>query len=74
MADASSALVATTAKVITVPPGNLFDVAAVYLGDGTQWNRIASLNGMSDPFFETITTLKLPPVNPSAGNGGILGA
>jgi len=73
MVDQSTILAATTAQIITVPPGNLFEIAAQYLGDGTQWNRIAKLNGMTDPFFFTITTLKLPPVNPAAGNGGILG-
>lgn len=73
MADQSTILAAKTARVVTVPPGNLFEVAAIYLNDGTQWNRIAKLNGMLDPFFDVVTTLSLPPVDSAAGNGGILG-
>lgn len=53
--------------------GNLFQVAAQYLGDATQWNAIASLNGMTDPFFTGPITLQIPPADPSGGNGGILG-
>jgi hypothetical protein len=57
---------------ITVAGGNLFRIAAEQLGDATQWNRIASLNGLTDPFLPGITTLIIPPVNTNAGNGGIL--
>lgn len=58
---------------ITVPSGNLFQVAMQYLGDATQWNEIATLNGMVDPWFTGPLTLLIPPVNPAGGNGGILG-
>lgn len=64
---------AATIQTITVAGGNLFQIAAQYLGDCTQWNRIASLNGLTDPMLTGTTTLKLPPVNSTAGNGGILG-
>lgn len=66
---------ASTIQKITVVGGNLFQLAARYLGDATQWNRIATLNGLTDPFLTTGSpiTLELPPVNSSAGNGGILG-
>ncbi len=57
---------------ITVVGGNLFRIAAEQLGDATQWNRIASLNGLYDPFLAGITTLIIPPVDTNAGNGGIL--
>lgn len=58
---------------ITVAGGNLFQLAAQYLGDASQWNRIAELNGLADPILPTTAiTLTLPPVNASAGNGGIL--
>ena len=60
-------------QTITVAGGNLFQIAAQYLGDASQWNRIAALNGMTDPMLTGLTTLTLPPVSKSAGNGGILG-
>lgn len=62
-----------TAKTVTVAGGNLFALAAQYLGDATQWNRIAALNGLTDPILTGVNTIKLPPIDKSAGNGGILG-
>lgn len=63
------------AKVVDVNGGNLFQIAAQYLGDATQWNRIAKLNGLIDPQLNTGVPipLKIPPVNPALSNGGILG-
>jgi nucleoid-associated protein YgaU len=63
-----------TAKSITVAGGNLFQIASVYLGDATQWNRIAALNGLTDPMLTGVVTIKLPPFNLGAGNGGVLNA
>jgi len=57
-------------KIITVSGGTLFDVAAAEFGDATQWNRIARLNNLVDPFLPGITTLRIPVAGPS--NGGIL--
>lgn len=57
---------------------NLFTLAAQYLGDATQWYRIAELNkvactnpatGLIDPWITTLVTLLIPPAGPS--NGGI---
>lgn len=62
-----------TTRVITVAGGNLFELAARYLGDATQWNRIAALNGLTDPILSGLVTLKLPQTSAAAGNGGILG-
>jgi nucleoid-associated protein YgaU len=62
-----------TVTTITVAGGNLFQLAAQYLGDGTQWNRIAALNGLADPVLTGTVTLKIPPYDANAGNGGILG-
>lgn len=62
-----------TIKSVTIAGGNLFSLAAVELGDATQWNRIARLNGILDPMITGIVTLLLPPVDANAGNGGILG-
>ena len=56
-------------QVITVTSGNLFAVALAYLGDATQWVRIASLNAITDPWLSGLQTLKLPDVDPSAGGG-----
>lgn len=69
----------TLSPVVTAQPGdNLFRIAAVYLGDATQWNRIAELNlaalgGVADPFIQpgALVTLLIPPVSRKAGNGGI---
>jgi hypothetical protein len=57
----------------TLPSGNLFAVAAQYLGDPTQWYLIAQINGMIDPFFTGPLQLTIPNADPSGGNGGILG-
>lgn len=63
-----------TARSITVAGGNLFQIASAYLGDATQWNRIAALNGLIDPVLTGVVTLSLPPFDPGAGNGGVLDA
>lgn len=54
---------------ITVASGTLFEVAATYLGDATQWNRIAWLNGLSDPWLSGLTILQVPDQDSSAGGG-----
>ncbi len=56
-------------RTITVAGGNLFRIAAVHLGDATQWIRIAQLNGLSDPVLTGVVTLRLPARNPNAGGG-----
>jgi hypothetical protein len=58
-----------SAQTVTVAGGNLFKLAAVYLNDATQWNRIAQANGLSDPVLSGLNTLVIPPVNPTAGGG-----
>ncbi len=74
MADTVFSGVARTALTVNVAATNLFAVASVNLNDATQWNRIAALNDLTDPWITTGLTLTLPPVNANAGNGGILGA
>lgn len=54
---------------VTVAGGDLFRLALLYLGDATQWNRIAALNGLDDPVVEGLVTLALPAVDASAGGG-----
>ena len=57
---------------ITVAGGNLFALAAKYLGDATQWIRIAQVNRLTDPTLSGVNTLIIPALDPSAG-GGIAG-
>jgi hypothetical protein len=54
---------------VTVIGGNLFQLAAVYLADATQWIRIAQANGLSDPVLTGLVELTIPPVDPTAGGG-----
>lgn len=70
VAQSSGAAVAPVTTVQVVG-GNLFRLALQYLGDATQWSRIASLNGLTDFIVPGPMTLTIPPVNPNA-SGGIL--
>lgn len=54
---------------ITVAGGNLYALAALHLGDATQWIRIAQLNRLSDPVVTGVVTLTLPPIDRGAGGG-----
>lgn len=62
---------------INVAGGNLFALALQYLGDATQFNRIALANlptlapggGVPDPMLTGIVTLNIPSVNANAGGG-----
>jgi nucleoid-associated protein YgaU len=56
-------------QVIIVNGGTLFQIAAQYLQDATQWVRIAQLNGISDPWLDGLQALTLPDVDASAGGG-----
>jgi nucleoid-associated protein YgaU len=56
-------------QTITVAGGNLFAIAAQYLGDATQWLRIAQENNLSDPMLQGLVTLVIPDTDPSAGGG-----
>lgn len=62
-----------SAITIKVAGANLFQLAALYLGDATHWNRIAALNGLTDFQVSGPMTLRIPAIDKSAGNGGILG-
>lgn len=67
-----------TVRTVTVAGANLMKLAQQYLGDATQWNRIAALNqdvltDRCDPMIADVVTLRIPPYDPKAGNGGILG-
>jgi hypothetical protein len=56
-------------RTVTVAGGNLFALALQYLGDATQWNRIAQENGLLDPVLTGIVTLQIPSVDSTAGGG-----
>ena len=56
-------------QVITVAGGNLFQLAAKYLNDATQWIRIAQANSLIDPVITGVQTLVIPPVDVSEGGG-----
>jgi nucleoid-associated protein YgaU len=71
MADSSIPSVATN-RVITVAGGDLYSIAAKYLGDATKWYQIAKANGLTDPMIVGLQTLVIPQSN-VASNGGILG-
>ncbi len=56
-------------RIITVAGGDLFRLALEQLGDATQWNRIAALNGLDDPVLVGLQTLQLPEQDAGAGGG-----
>lgn len=59
------------AQFITVVGGNLFQLAAQYYNDATQWTVIAQANGLTDPEVTGLQTLLIPPPS-SQESGGIL--
>lgn len=58
-------------QTVTVNGGNLYQLAAQYLGDATQWIRIAVQNGLSDPFLSVSAPISLiiPDADPQATGG-----
>ncbi len=56
----------------TVTNTTLFQVAAIYLLDATQWSRIASLNNLSDPMVVGTITLLIPPPGASVNLSAVL--
>lgn len=56
-------------KTIVVTGGSLFQIASEYLGDATQWIRIAQLNGLADPVLHGLVVLRLPEIDMTAGGG-----
>jgi len=64
-------------QTINIAGGNLFALALQYLGDSTQWDRIALANlstlapngGVPDPMITGLVKLNIPSVNANAGGG-----
>ena len=54
---------------IQVAGGNLFRIAMTYLGDATQWIRIAQLNAITDPMLSGPVSLRIPGRDASKGGG-----
>ncbi len=61
------------AQLVTVIGGNLFNLAAIYYGDASQWALIADANNLSDPMIVGVQNLLIPPLN-NQDTGGILSA
>jgi len=58
-------------QTITVVSTTLFQLACQYYGDATQWDRIAALNDINDPWLSGLTMLTLPSVQTAPG--GVIG-
>ena len=56
-------------KTITVAGGNLYRIALEQLGDATQWNRIAQLNGLLEPVVTGLVMLKIPAIASNVSGG-----
>lgn len=56
---------------ITISGGNLFQLAAQYYGDATQWALIAVANNIFDPVIVGNVTLLIPQLN-NQDTGGIV--
>nr|WP_173578678.1 LysM peptidoglycan-binding domain-containing protein [Acetobacter fallax] len=58
-------------KSIQVSPSDisLWHIAARFLGDATQANRIMILNNLSDTWISSLNTIILPPVDNSQTGG-----
>jgi len=69
--EATSVTVTAAGQTVTRAGGSLFQLAAEYYGDATQWTAIAEANNMTSPDFEDVKTLIIP-TNP-ADSGGVLG-
>jgi nucleoid-associated protein YgaU len=62
-----------SANLVTIPGGNLFDLAAKSYGDATAWTTIAQANPSlgGDPQITGLTTLTIPTLKRSTG--GVFG-
>lgn len=58
------------AKIVRVSGTTLFHVAARELGDAQEWERIAILNDLVDPFIDAEVELKIP--QRTAGARGVV--
>lgn len=61
----------SSARILTVGGGNLFDIASKEYGDPSAWTQIAQANGLTDPTLVGINTIVIPPYN-NGTSGGVL--
>jgi len=59
----------SSAKVISVIGGNLFQIAAQHLGNALQWINIAQANGITDPELVGAWELKVPASSAAFADG-----
>lgn len=59
------------AIIVNVVNTTLFQLAAIYYNDATQWPVIANANGLDDPVINGAMTIFIPPWN-QVDTGGIL--
>jgi nucleoid-associated protein YgaU len=57
-------------RQVTVSGTNLYALAAKYLGDATQWVRIAEQNNLSDPQISGAAVVLLIPAPDPNTTGG----
>ena len=57
-------------QIVTVSNTTLDAVAAQYMGDASQWIRIAVQNGLTDPDIAGIVTLQIP-ISDTKQSGGV---
>jgi hypothetical protein len=59
-------------RTIRTIGGNVFRIALDELGDAEQFDRILTLNNLTDPWLNGYIELLIPPPLPNPANGGAL--
>jgi hypothetical protein len=59
----------TALRTITVVGGNLWAIAAREMNDAQQASRLATINGLTDPFLTGQVTLSIPPADATQSGG-----
>jgi hypothetical protein len=67
--EANVGSVGSGVRQVSVTGGDLYSLAAQYLGDPMAWPALAAANGLSDPQLSGLTTLIIPPISTTPGTG-----
>ena len=59
----------TDVRTIVTIGGNLFEIAAIQLGDALQWINIARANNLTDPILSGQNQLVIPPFSSVFSDG-----